>query len=73
MCEIPKKTYGEPPINTRTCYNHARPLVYPIEYEECPGCGLQKIIRSDLELIKNNTAKSQSVIISHTTNQNRKI
>lgn len=52
-----KKAYSEPPINSRTCYNHAQPLVYPIEYEECPGCGLQKKIRTDLELIKNNTAK----------------
>jgi len=56
MCEILKKAYSEPPINSRTCYNHAHPIVYPIEYEEYP-CGLQKISRSDLKLIKNNTTK----------------
>jgi hypothetical protein len=49
MCEILKKAYGEPPINAKTCYNHVHPLVYPIEYDECPGCSLQKIIKSDLK------------------------
>jgi len=49
MCEILKKAYSKPPINSKTCYNHIHPLVYPIEYDECPGCGLQKIITSDFK------------------------
>jgi hypothetical protein len=48
MCEIIKKAQGEIPINSRTCYNHAHPLVYPIEYNECPGCGFEKITRVTL-------------------------
>jgi len=57
MCEIPKNAYSESSINSRTCYNHNHPLVYPIEYDECPACGLKKIIKTDLELVKNHTAK----------------
>ena len=56
MFEILKKAYSEPSIPSRPCYNHTHPQVYPIEYEEYP-CGLQKISRSDLKLIKNNTTK----------------
>lgn len=48
MCEIIKKAYGEVPINSKTCYNHIHPLVYPIEYAECPGCGFEKITRVTL-------------------------
>jgi len=41
MCEILKKAQGEIPLNSRTCYNHTSPLVFPMEYNECPGCGIE--------------------------------
>jgi hypothetical protein len=48
MCEILKRAYGEPTVNSRTYYNHIHPLVYPIEYGKCPGCGFEKITRVTL-------------------------
>ena len=48
MVEIIKKAYSVPPINSRICHNHLNPLVYPIEYGECPGCGMEKITRVTL-------------------------
>ena len=32
----------------RICYNHKTPLTYPIEYEACPGCGIEKMTRLTL-------------------------
>ena len=48
MCDILKRAYSEPPINSRTCYNHVHPLVYPIEYDACPACAYKKITRVKL-------------------------
>ena len=48
MVEIIKKAHSTPQINSMTCYNHVHPLVYPIEYEECPGCGYERITRITL-------------------------
>jgi predicted RNA-binding Zn-ribbon protein involved in translation (DUF1610 family) len=48
MVETLKKAYSAPPINSTTCFNHLHPLVYPVEYDECPGCGSEKITRITL-------------------------
>jgi hypothetical protein len=50
MCEIIKQAYSIPQINSKTCYNHKHPLVYPIEYDKCPGCGFEKITRVSLSM-----------------------
>jgi hypothetical protein len=43
-----QKSHSKIPLNYKTCKNHVRPLVYPIEYEECPVCGCEKITRVKL-------------------------
>lgn len=48
MCKIIKKTYCAPGINSRTCYNHQHPVVFPIEYEHRPACGSERITRITL-------------------------
>jgi len=48
MREILLKEHGKIPINYSLCYNHDHPMTYPIEYEECPACGIERITRVTL-------------------------
>jgi len=50
MSQTILKEHGKIPLNSRQCYNHAHPVTYPIEYDECPACGSEKITRITLEM-----------------------